>query len=139
LGARSIVSDLLARERRPVVEAVEEGVRIAARHVPLSFDADAVASASQPDQRTLDALVHVGREAVANATKHAEPPAIEVVLSHADEWRLRVRDSGLGFDTGGATPGFGLESMKRHAHALGGSLHVTSALGVGTTVELTLP
>jgi signal transduction histidine kinase len=138
-GARSIVAEMLAPARKPVVEAVEEGARAAARHVPLSYAADAVAAGSQPDEATLDALVHVAREAVANAIKHAEPCMIEVVLAHADEWRLLVRDNGLGFDPGVGGRGFGLESMKRHADALGGSLSVNSALGAGTTVELVLP
>jgi signal transduction histidine kinase len=123
----------------PVVETVEAGVRIAARHTPLSFDADGVPAGAQPDQATLDTLVHVAREAVTNAIKHADPIAIEVVLEYADEWRLRVRDDGRGFDASDAGGGFGLESMNRHAHALGGSLRVTSAAGVGTTVEAILP
>jgi signal transduction histidine kinase len=138
-GARSVVSDLIARERKPVVEAVEEGVRTAARQVSLSFDANGVPVDAQPDLATLDALVHIGREAVTNAIKHAAPRAVEVVLEHGDEWRLRVRDDGHGFDASGARCGLGLQSMKRHAHALGGLLRVTSAAGAGTTVEALLP
>ena len=126
-GARYIVGDLAAEDRKLVIEAVEAGVRVAARHVPLSFNADGVPVGMQPDQPTLDALVHIGREAVTNAIKHAEPTAVEVVLEYADEWRLQVRDDGRGFDATDAGWGFGLESMTRHAHALGGSLRVTSA------------
>ena len=138
-GARDVLSGLTGKGRLPVVETVEAGVRIAARHTPLSFDADGVPAGAQPDQATLDTLVHVAREAVTNAIKHADPIAIEVVLEYADEWRLRVRDDGRGFDASDAGGGFGLESMNRHAHALGGSLRVTSAAGVGTTVEAILP
>jgi signal transduction histidine kinase len=138
-GARSVLTDLSARDRRPVVEAVEGSVVAAARHVPLSFDAGGVPTGAQPDLPTLDALVHIGREAVTNAVKHAAPSAVEVVLQYADEWRLQVCDDGRGFDPGDRRAGFGLESMRRHAYALGGSLRVKSVAGVGTEVEVSLP
>lgn len=152
-GARQVVEGLLARDRRPVVEAVEGGARTAARHVPLRFDAGGVDDGAQPDPPTLDALVHIGREAVTNAVKHADPSGVEVVLEHADEWRLLVRDDGRGYDLDeldlddpdpdgldlDAPGGFGLESMKRHAQTLGGLLIVVSEPGEGTTVEAILP
>jgi signal transduction histidine kinase len=138
-GAHQIVSDLTARARQPVVEAVEDSVRTAARRLPLSFHASGVPAGVQPDQPTLDTLVHIGREAVTNAVKHATPPAIAVVLEYGEEWRLQVRDDGCGFDTSDVSPGFGLESMTRQAHELGGSLHLSSAPGAGTTVEAILP
>lgn len=174
-GARHLLVQLSAGERRPVVEAVEDSVRAAAQTTPISFDARHVPHGSQPDEPTLHALVHIGREAVANATKHSDPTAIEVVLERADEWRLCVRDDGRGWgaiadagedaivgatatawtpatatvgasantdtgtDTDGSPGGFGLESMRRCAHALGGSFHVSSAPGGGTTVEAILP
>ncbi len=138
-GARSLLGDLLDRDRRPVVVAVRDSVCAAARNTPLSFDAGGVPDGSQPDEPTLDTLVHIGREAVTNAVKHAGPTSLEVVLEHTDEWRLRVRDDGRGFDSSDSADGFGLESMRRQAQALGGSLRVTSAPERGTTVEAVLP
>jgi signal transduction histidine kinase len=142
-GARRILGDLAARDREPVIEAVGCSVRAAARDVPLRFHARGVAAGVQPDQPTVDALVHIGREAVTNAIKHASPTAIEVELVRADEWRLRVRDDGRGCRPGhgalGGRGGFGLASMKRHAQALGGSLRIASAPGAGTIVEAVLP
>jgi len=138
-GAREVVEDLVNHDRPSVVEAVRGSVCIAARHVPLTFDADGAAAGGQPDRRTLDALVHIGREAVTNAIKYADPDSIEVVLDHADEWRLRVSDHGRGFDAAAVHGGFGLQSMHRQAHALGGRLLVRSTPGLGTTVEAVLP
>jgi signal transduction histidine kinase len=138
-GARALVAELIARDRKTVLSAVEEGAREAARHVLLRFDADDLPAGVQPDQPTLDALVHITREAVTNAVKHADPGAIEVVFAYTDEWRLQVRDDGRGFDAVSAQEGFGLESMKLRVHALCGSLRVTSAIGSGTAVEVTLP
>jgi signal transduction histidine kinase len=138
-GARHVVGGLVAHDCKPVAEAVEVSVRTAARSASLSFDASGVPAGAQPDQPTLDALIHIGREAVTNAIKHAAPAAVEVVLERDDEWRLRVRDDGGGFDALAADGGFGLESMRGHARALGGSLLVTSTSELGTTVEATLP
>ena len=87
--------------------------------------------------------MHIAREAVTNAVKHARPNAIEVVLEHAGQWRLTVRDDGHGFDeapaANPAVGGFGLVSMRESAHALGGAVHIGSLTGAGTTVEAVLP
>lgn len=138
-GARQMVGALIAEEREPLIEAMQASVRFAARQTPLSFDASAVDSDAQPDRPTLDALVHIGREAVTNAVKHAGAGAVGVILERADEWRLVVRDDGRGFDAAAARPGFGLQSMSQHALALGGSLQVSSTPGTGTTVQAILP
>jgi signal transduction histidine kinase len=139
-GARQLVDALREdQQREPVVEALRSSVSVAARHTPLSFDASGTPAGVQPDKPTLDALVHIGREAVTNAVKHAAPGNVEVVLEHAEEWQLLVRDNGRGFDAGATRAGFGLRSMSGQARALGGSLRVSSALGAGTTVHASLP
>jgi signal transduction histidine kinase len=138
-GAREIVGGLIDRDREPVVQAVKASVRVAARNVPLSFRCEVVPARAQPDRATFDALVHIGREAVTNAVKHGQPIAVEVFLEHADEWRLWVRDDGRGFDATDAAAGFGLESMRQQAQALGGTLRVSSTADTGTTVEAILP
>jgi signal transduction histidine kinase len=139
-GARDVVGALVGDDREPVARALEAAVRTAARNVPLNFEATGVSASARPDGLTRDTLIHVGREAVTNAVKHAGSPRVEVRFDHLDEWRLRVRDLGRGFDPESTSEGFGLESMRRHAEALGGSLRVTSAHGAtGTIVELSLP
>jgi signal transduction histidine kinase len=138
-GARSTVDSLLAHGARPVIDAVGEATRAAARLVPVSFCAEAVPAGMQPDQPTLDTLVHVAREAVTNAVKHAAPSKVEVVLEYGERWRLRVCDDGRGLDSTCAQRGFGLSSMSSHAHTLGGALRVSSEAGKGTTVEAILP
>jgi signal transduction histidine kinase len=138
-GAREVVGDLVDQDRRPVIETVWESASRAARQVPLSFEADGVAAGSEPDRQTLEALVHVAREAVTNAVKHSNPTRVRVVLDHPEEWHLKVRDDGCGFNVAAAAGGFGLESMRGHVRALGGRLSITSTPGSGTTVEVALP
>jgi signal transduction histidine kinase len=146
-GARDVLGGLSEHDTRPIAQTIEASVRTAARHTPLRFDAMRVPSSAQPDRPTREALVHIAREAVTNAVKHARPSAIEVVLEHTGRWRLTVRDDGGGFEeapgAAHAEPpvvgGFGLLSMRESAHALGGAVHVGSAAGAGTTVEAVLP
>jgi signal transduction histidine kinase len=145
-GARGVVSELTehdrgpaARDARPIAQAVEASVRAAARHTPLTFHAGHAPASAKLDRTTHDALVHIAREAVTNAVKHARPTAIEVVLEHAGQWRLTVRDDGSGFAETPANSGFGLLSMRQSAHAVGGAVHVGSSAGEGTTVEAVIP
>lgn len=145
-GARDVLNTLTERDVQPITEAVEAGVRVAARYTALTFDADATATIAQADDRTRQALVHIGREAVTNAVKHARAGKIAVAIAREDEWRLTVRDDGRGFDPlSGArdvdpllSSGFGLNSMRHQAEALGGRLYVRSDER-GTTVEALLP
>jgi signal transduction histidine kinase len=138
-GAREVLSGLARQDRKPVVQAVEACVRAAARDTPLTFESSGVAADVQPDLPTLEALVHIAREAVTNAVKHSSPDRVAVVLEHDDEWRLQVHDTGRGFDVASAGSGFGLDSMRARVRMLGGSLRVTSAVGCGTIVEVHLP
>jgi signal transduction histidine kinase len=127
---------------------LEATARTAAREVPLRFSARGAAGAVAPDEPTREALLHIAREAVTNAVKHARPGSIEVSLVCAEDWWLCVRDDGGGFDSelqsrdrsadNKRLGGFGLASMRRHAEALGGALSVRSD-GHGTTVEAWLP
>jgi signal transduction histidine kinase len=148
MGARDVVSALCPPGDAPICAALEDATRTAARHLPLSFDASQASDAPQPDRETRDTLVHIAREAVTNAVKHARAQAIEVVVAYDDEWRLSVSDDGRGFDNsrsepddaphGGIGQGFGLTSMRRHAEARRGSLGVRSGCE-GTVLEVSLP
>jgi signal transduction histidine kinase len=77
-------------------------------------------------------------EAVANAAKHARASAVQVELGADDAMvRLAVRDDG----TGGADParGTGLVGLGDRIEALGGTLHITSPDGGGTTLLIQIP
>jgi signal transduction histidine kinase len=143
-GAREVMRELVMgppaeHVAEPIVRAVEASARAAARRTTLRFDASRAPASAELDSRSHDALVHITREAVTNAVKHARTSAVEVVLEQADHWRLTVRDDGLGFDEVPDDAGFGLFSMRQAAHALGGAVHVESAPGRGTTVEAVIP
>lgn len=79
-------------------------------------------------------------EAVTNAVKHAEASSVSIRVTCADDrMHLVIRDDGVGFDEETVTAGGGLRNLRDRARALGGTVTVTSQVGVGTTVEADLP
>jgi ligand-binding sensor domain-containing protein/signal transduction histidine kinase len=86
-------------------------------------------------------FLRVGQEAIHNVKKHAGAIHLSVQLEYGPaEIALVVRDDGQGFEMRDGyrpPPGhFGLTGMRERADAIGGTLEVTSAPGVGTTVRL---
>ncbi|WP_405734085.1 sensor histidine kinase [Streptomyces sp. NBC_01537] len=98
------------------------------------------------ETRWLPAAVEVvalrsAQEALSNARRHAGAQArVELGLSYdGDALRLSVRDTGSGFDPGSPGGGYGLPGMRARAEEIGGTAHVLSAPGKGTTVTVELP
>jgi signal transduction histidine kinase len=90
--------------------------------------------------RVADALFHIGREAIVNSVRHADPR--QIVLSIEYEVKrvvLTVEDEGRGFDPAQLTRGFGLRGMEKRARSIAAQLAVTSQTGKGTRVRVTAP
>jgi len=91
---------------------------------------------------TETAVFRIAQEALTNATKHAQPSNIRVLLEETDtEIRLIVRDDGKGFDPKSESdsqkrPGWGIRTMRERATNAGGTLVVDSRPGIGTEVRL---
>jgi signal transduction histidine kinase len=84
-------------------------------------------------------LYRVAQEALANAAHHAHARTLALHLAiEGDLLTLRVRDDGVGFDTGAeqAAGHFGLSGMRERTRLVGGNLEVESASEQGTTVQL---
>jgi signal transduction histidine kinase len=86
------------------------------------------------------------QEALANVRAHAHAQRVTIWLEDAEDdgMRVRVSDDGAGFlpGIGPAQPDphhLGLVSMREQAAMAGGWCRVSSAPGMGTTVELWLP
>jgi signal transduction histidine kinase/phage shock protein PspC (stress-responsive transcriptional regulator) len=87
-------------------------------------------------------LLLAAREAILNAARHAEAPAVSVYLEvEADNATVFVRDRGKGFDVD-AVPadrgGISYSIVGRMERA-GGSASIRSTIGEGTEVQLRLP
>jgi signal transduction histidine kinase len=86
--------------------------------------------------------LHLVREALSNAARHAQAQRITLELrSSPDGPVLEIADDGVGFDPGrdhGAGHR-GLDNMRARAESLGGRLQIRSAPGSGTRITLTFP
>jgi ligand-binding sensor domain-containing protein len=90
--------------------------------------------------RVEEALYRIGREALTNARKHANPNRIRVGVRFApDRIHLIVTDDGAGFDVEASSRSgnghFGLLGMRERAAEVGADLEVESRKGAGTTVS----
>ena len=84
-------------------------------------------------------LFHIAQEALANVSKHSRATRAWVRLgADGDALALTVRDNGRGFDApSSAGVGHrGLGNIADRARAIGGTLHLTSAPGEGTTIRV---
>jgi PAS domain S-box-containing protein len=85
-------------------------------------------------------LYRIATEALHNVVKHAGADRATVSVSAQDgAVDVVVRDNGSGFDLSAGHPGhIGLSTMAERAEAIGAELTVTSEVGAGTTVAVSL-
>lgn len=103
------------------------------------LEVEAGADARVPARLVPD-LLQIVREALSNAAKHARAREVTISLKvHDQHVHLTISDDGVGFAAGGAEVGRGLENMRERARVHGGTVHVRSTPGEGTTVALELP
>lgn len=84
------------------------------------------------------AVYFIVSEALTNVTKHAQASVVDVSLTADDAVvRLAIRDDGVG---GADTDhGSGLIGLKDRVAVLGGEMEITSPLGSGTSLLITIP
>ncbi len=85
-------------------------------------------------------LLRIANEAFNNIERHADAQRVRVSLQpENNHLTLIVADDGRGF-TADEVSGdrFGLQGMRERAEMIGGTLHVMSAVGQGTTIQLTM-
>ena len=94
------------------------------------------------------ALLRTAQETLSNARKHARANRVMLTLSYMQESVvLDARDDGVGFDPeqvasevrDQSTGGFGLKAMRERIEQLGGTVHVESEPGEGTSLAVELP
>jgi len=86
-------------------------------------------------------LFLIAQEALANVAKHAEATRVWLNVRHVDdEVLLQVIDNGRGFDPEDHQRmlGHGLSNIEERANTIGGSWHIASSSGEGTTVTVRL-
>jgi signal transduction histidine kinase len=88
----------------------------------------------------------VAQESITNALRHAAARHVTVlIVRRRAAITISVRDDGRGFDVGGTLEGaaaeghLGVIGMRERVRAYGGTFHVVSHAGMGTTVTVDLP
>jgi signal transduction histidine kinase len=93
-------------------------------------------------KETATALFRIFQEILTNVARHAHASRVCVWFCVKDSRLiLAVSDNGRGFKPamGDKPNGFGILGMGERAEALGGRVDITSAIGQGTTVTVSLP
>ena len=92
-------------------------------------------------ERPIEAAVYFCvLEALQNVVKHAQASSAHVVLHETESALMfEVSDDGIGFDTTTVISGSGLVNLADRLDALDGTLEVTSAPGMGTTIQGRIP
>lgn len=112
-------------------------LRAVARRSPVPVELQLATTARYPSTVEVSAYYAVA-ESLTNVAKHAEATKVEVSLEEdGDTLRICIRDNG----NGGADPrqGSGIIGLRDRAESLGGTIDVSSPVGNGTTVRVSLP
>ena len=91
-------------------------------------------------------VYRIFQEALTNIGKHAQASRVKAVVQHRDgEFFFSVEDNGVGFDLKEVQArdvrekGLGLAAMEERIRILGGSLHINSEVGQGTSLSFRVP
>lgn len=137
--SRRIIRVLDPGEAEPLVLVLGRAAREVAERAGVEVRVE-VDDAVQVPGEVVEELSRIVREATTNAVRHGAAQQLRVRLDlDGGTTVLTVGDDGVGFRPGDVSGGYGLRSMRGRAAAMRGELHVRSAPGEGTTVELRLP
>ncbi|KKO64690.1 Oxygen sensor histidine kinase NreB [Janthinobacterium sp. KBS0711] len=85
-------------------------------------------------------LYHVVQEALANIARHARATHVQLCLQQTGATvACSISDDGIGLSGSPPRLGCGLSGMHERVAAAGGSLHIDSRSGAGTTLRVSLP
>jgi len=80
------------------------------------------------------------QEALTNISKHSNADLVAIEIKIIDNsLYLNIQDNGVGFNPNQNTTGFGLQSMRDRAQALGGKFYLNSKPGEGCSIMMFLP
>lgn len=88
-----------------------------------------------------DHLFRIVQEALSNTLRHSKAQEFNIRMErHANQLRLTMRDDGVGFDMEEKKQtSYGLLTMEERVSEMGGTMHVITAPGQGTGIEIWIP
>ena len=87
-------------------------------------------------------VTRIVQEALTNIRKHAQSSTVTISATERDGLAIvEIKDNGRGFSPGEEQPPsqYGLRSMRERADSIGADIQITSAPGLGTTVQMRIP
>ncbi len=95
----------------------------------------------QLNERCATAIYRIVQESLTNVAKHAQAGRVDIGLRReGDEYVLKVRDNGSGFDPGVKKQNsFGLAGIRERVLMLGGTVNIDSRTGSGTEIVVRIP
>ncbi|MFQ6333393.1 ATP-binding protein [Methylophilus sp. 3sh_L] len=92
---------------------------------------------SQPDEALSVTVYRILQECLTNISKHAAATRVTIEVRETDNGLyLMVEDDGRGFDPQLQTRGYGLAGMQERVEGLMGRMHIQTAPGQGTRIEI---
>jgi len=90
---------------------------------------------------TFEGICLIINEALSNAVRHAQADSIIIAADISDtHFRVQIQDNGHGFDISDINAsGLGLNNMHKRARFYGGKIDVSSTIGEGTTIDISIP
>jgi signal transduction histidine kinase len=106
--------------------------------IDLAYESGRQAERHLPETEV--AIYRLVQEGLTNAVKHAGDATVHVAITEDEQAvTISLHDDGPGFAPDARHEGFGLIGVRERAALSGGTLHIESAPGAGTTLEATLP
>jgi signal transduction histidine kinase len=138
LVSRQAIVSVAPPAQPPIVDALTDAAGEVAERFGLHLELDLAAGIGMAPAHA-DALVRIACEALTNVARHSGSRQVRLILRRdGGRVRMRVHDSGHGFDTTACREGFGVTSMRNRARSVGGELRISSEPGAGSQVEATL-
>ena len=138
MASRLAVSNLGVADQPARGDAFADSVSVVAERLSVDLDLDLRPGVRLPAVHSV-ALVRIASEAVTSAARHCGSRRVSLSVERVGaRTRMRVTDTGSGFDLAIPAAGFGLISMREHATSVGGDLRISSVPGQGTLVEAML-
>jgi two-component system sensor histidine kinase DevS len=142
---REYITDL--RPKRFIFDNLAVGLDMLIREFCVHTPITAEAALSEEAGRWLapsaaDALFHIAQEALANVARHAHATRLKVTLAQVgDRVVLEVADNGHGFEPARkvSVGTHGLANMEERARSVNGELQISSVLGKGTSLKVSIP
>lgn len=138
--SRSIAHELMPKaiEDYGLVQAVESMLNMIRSSSGIEIHYYTNLEANRLEFKKEVSLYRIVQESVQNIIKHAKATEVSIsLIRHQNLVQLMVEDNGLGFrysDNSLAARGLGIMSMRNRASSIGGTFHIESQPGKGTTL-----